>query len=174
MKTCEYISTKLQNTYIDRFCDAEAPNDAKQSTNFVHHSAVSCCNSCRISVRFESVSRLQAPSNGSRLMGAFPYHLRKSPGVLARLDFATKSSLLLPICSAISVQKQKNNAPWAWAKKRKKKRESFCVKLLCLVNFVYQIHKCFQAFSTTHLPFKRNGYKATTSHSTHHSLVNPE
>ena len=71
-------------------------------------------------------TELQTSSNGSRLMGEPPYHLRKTRSVLALAVFTMKTQLLLPYVHAKRLQK-----PVIFGFGREERREFERDKTLC-------------------------------------------
>ena len=71
------------------------------------------------------ISKLQTPSDESRLMGEPPYHLRKSRSVLALAVFAIKTQLLASLSSRFWLQKNSEECPLGVSLKREKREKKF-------------------------------------------------
>ena len=86
--------------------------------------------------------KLQASSNGSRLMGGISYHIRKSLGVLALMIFATKTITFASHSRQWAETEWRENSPlWAWEERWEESGELCWIKAKSVSNTIIYFSK---------------------------------
>ena len=142
--------------------------EAKRSQNFTakwRH----CWQSTVLCNRFLSrQTELRASSDGSRLMGEPPYHLRKTPKCASTWIFTMKTHSSSPWTHGFWRTKTESFAPWAWTRREEREMKEMCVRLNEM-HFKYYLYTCVK-FTIISLAFHLNLHlKSQTIKAKHYS-----